>query len=253
MKIDLHVHSRERSYCCKSTEQEQIEAAISYGLDAIVFTDHNTLVPESHLKYLNEKYYPFKIFGGIEITTVPYNEDVLVIGVKDSLLQEKKWTYEQLYQFVSNRGGFIVLCHPYRYFYEVKIDINGYVPDAVEIHSTNIGNCDAAQIKVLAQSLNVKLLGNSDSHLSSHVGIYHNIINGKPNTEEELARVLKKGKIEIVGCRHRIDEFNKEIKKREDLIRELLEQGKNSYDYTTLTGEWPGHFDRVALGKSYEI
>jgi len=47
MKIDLHVHTTERSLCADSSEQEQILTAIERGLDAIVITDHGRLVPPS--------------------------------------------------------------------------------------------------------------------------------------------------------------------------------------------------------------
>lgn len=40
MKIDLHVHSSERSACGQAGEEEQIEAAMAAGLNALVFTDH---------------------------------------------------------------------------------------------------------------------------------------------------------------------------------------------------------------------
>ena len=44
MKIDLHVHARERSACAKEGEESQIRAAIAAGLDGIAFTDHHLLV-----------------------------------------------------------------------------------------------------------------------------------------------------------------------------------------------------------------
>jgi len=70
MKIDLHVHCKELSPCGRSSEEEQIIAAINSGLDAIVFTDHNLLMPKHRLKFFNQKYEPFQIFGGIEVCVV---------------------------------------------------------------------------------------------------------------------------------------------------------------------------------------
>lgn len=253
MKIDLHLHCSERSSCSIATEQQHIKAAIENGLDAIVITDHDKLVPEEHLKELNEKYYPFKIFGGIEIRTEPYGEDVLVIGVKERLLQEKKWTYEELYGFVKERGGFIVLCHPYRYSSEIKLPIEKFIPDGIELHSTNIGRCDNNIIKALAKRLGCKLLGNSDGHNEKHTGIFYNIIDGNPSTEAELAEVLLGQEIVIGRDESRIEVFNKVVRNRENIIKQFLEEGKSSKQYHDATGEWTGCFDRVAMGKSYEI
>jgi histidinol phosphatase-like PHP family hydrolase len=253
MKIDMHVHCIERSRCSIATEEQHIESAIKYGLDAIVFTDHNKLVPEEHLEELNRKYHPFKIFGGIEIRTEPNGDDVLVIGIKDKVLEQQKWTFESLYGFVKDKSGFIALCHPYRYSNTVNIDIATFVPDAIEINSTNIGNCDYELIKTLAHRLGSKLIGNSDGHNYLHTGIFYNIIEGNPQTEEELAKALLEQNISIGREKERIEEFNKKIRSREVLIKEMISEGKTKEDYHKATGEWVGHFERVELGKSYEI
>ena len=49
MKIDLHVHSNERSMCSNANDDQIVRAAIEHGLDAIVFTDHNRLVPPARI------------------------------------------------------------------------------------------------------------------------------------------------------------------------------------------------------------
>ncbi|OPJ62610.1 PHP domain-containing protein [Clostridium oryzae] len=253
MKIDMHVHCSERSNCSISTEQEHIESAIEHGLDAIVITDHNKLVPEEHLKELNKKYYPFRIFGGIEVTTEPHGDDVLVIGVIDSILEEQKWSYEKLYKYVKARGGFIALCHPYRYENTVNIDIATFVPDAIEIHSTNIGRCDGNLIKTLAARLGSKLIGNSDAHSYLHTGLFYNVLSSSPKSEQELANTLLNEEIIIGEDEQRINSFNEKVRKREKLIKQLIAEGKNAEDFNRITGEWVGCFNRVVLGKSYEI
>jgi predicted metal-dependent phosphoesterase TrpH len=253
MKVDLHVHCIERSSCSIATEKQHIESAIKHSLDAIVFTDHNKLVPEEHLKELNKKYHPFKIFGGIEIRTEPNGDDVLVIGLKDKALEEQKWTYEKLYGFVKERGGFIALCHPYRYSNTVNIDIATFVPDAIEINSTNIGKCDSELIKTLAHRLGSKLIGDSDGHNYLHTGIFYNIIDGNPQTEEELAKMLIEQNISIGRDEVRIEELNEKIREREALINQMISEGKTKEDYHKATGKWVGHFERVTLGKSYEV
>ncbi len=79
MKIDLHVHASERSSCAVSGEESQIRAAIAAGLDGIAFTDHHRLVNPQRLEQLRQRYAPFKIYTGIEITA--NKEDWLVFGV----------------------------------------------------------------------------------------------------------------------------------------------------------------------------
>ena len=79
MRIDLHVHSSQRSGCARSTEAEQIAAARRRGLDALAFTDHHRLVPPEHLERLNDLHAPFRIFSGIEIEVA--EEHLVVLGV----------------------------------------------------------------------------------------------------------------------------------------------------------------------------
>ena len=131
MKIDLHVHTLERSPCAVSSEEEQILTAIARGLDALVFTDHARLVPSEHIEALNRRYAPFRIFGGTEIT-VREKEDLLVVGVHDPALETQTWTYPELHAFVRDRGGWLALAHPFRYHPEIVIDVAQYLPDALE-------------------------------------------------------------------------------------------------------------------------
>lgn len=253
MKIDLHNHCSQRSSCSGSDEEELIKSAIGFGLDAVVFSDHNRLMPKERLEELRKKYKPLKIFNGIEIRTEPNGVDILVIGINDTILENKSWTYEELYKFVKERNGFIALCHPYRYSNVIDVDIATFVPDAVELHSSNIGACDEELIRTLAKRLNMKLLGNSDSHSIDKVGIYYNIIHSDPKDEKELAEALIDSPIEIGMDGKRVEEINRRIREREDLIRKLIAEGKDKTYYNKLTGGWIGEFERVELGKSYEI
>lgn len=253
MKIDLHVHAKERSLCSKSWEEEHIESAIRFGLGGLVFTDHNKIVPHAHLMELNMKYKPFKIYSGIEITIKDKGEDVLVIGLNDRLLEEKEWSYEELYSYVKGNGGFIVLAHPYRYKTFVNIDIEHYVPDAIEMHSTNIGKDDEEKIRNLAKKLNTKLVNNSDGHDAEHVGIYCNEFNDMPEDDKALVQLLKEGKYQCKCSQNRIQQFNEKVCKKEKIIKKLIKEGKDKKFYHTFTGNWEGEFDRVAMGKSYKI
>ena len=107
VKIDLHVHTKERSFCGRSTEEEQIRAAIDAGLDAIAFSDHDRLAPHARLQELNEKYAPFRIFGGIEISV--NREHILVLGVHEYTLETHRWSYPELHGFIQKHEGYITV------------------------------------------------------------------------------------------------------------------------------------------------
>ncbi len=192
MKIDLHVHSSERSPCARSREEEQIQAAIACGLDAMVFTDHGRLVPQTHLEALNQKYAPFRIFGGIEIT-VEEKEDVLVLGVHDPALESLQWTYPTLHTFVRERGGWIALAHPFRYHSDIVIDIAQYPPDALEGCSTNVAVLNQPRIREAAQQLGIPVVCNSDAHVTHSFGVGYNLLHEEPEDEAHLVRILRAG------------------------------------------------------------
>ncbi|MBI9014731.1 MAG: PHP domain-containing protein [Clostridiales bacterium] len=195
MKIDLHLHTSERSMCSISSAEEQITTAIQMGLDAIVITDHDCMIDETILASLNRKYAPFKIYGGIEIRINEngYDEDLIVIGLHQDILTQKQWTYPELHQFVISNNGFIGLAHPYRYRDFISVDVENYPPHAIEIFSSNIG-MDKKEMRLqLKEKLNCNLMSNSDSHSINSTGKYYNELNRTPKSEQELIKMLIDG------------------------------------------------------------
>jgi histidinol phosphatase-like PHP family hydrolase len=252
MKIDLHVHAKERSGCAVSGEEEMIQAAIAYGLDGLVFTDHQRLVAPGRLAELNCTYAPFRIFGGIEIT-VAEGEDVVVLGVHDPALEAQPWTYPALFRFVRDQDGLLVLAHPFRYHDAIQIEVEQYPPDALEIHSVNTGVCDESPIRALAERLDLRLLCNSDAHDARHVGIYYNELARAPRDDQELIEILRVGDYVCRRIEERIAAFNREVGERERLIHRMIAEGHDREYYRRTTGKWEGQFDRVAMGRSYRI
>jgi hypothetical protein len=204
------------------------------------------------LEELNRKYAPFCVFGGIEIA-VTEGEDMLVLGIRDSVLETRKWSYAELFAFVRERGGFVILAHPFRYHDEITIDIETYPPDAIELHSRNTGACDAPQILAILEHLKLPPLYNSDAHHADHIGIYYNRLVRVPRDEREPIEILRAGDYTCHGMEERVNEYNGEIEERENLIRRMIARGQDRDDYRRATGHWPGHYDRVAAGKSYRI
>jgi len=199
MKIDLHVHSKERSACGRASEEEQIRAAMAAGLDAIVFTDHHRLVPLERLKELNDRYVPFRVFGGIEINT--NGEDVLVLGLHDAALESSKWAYSDLHAFVREHGGFIILAHPFRYHPQVTIEVDRFIPDALEVRSINTPVAAEDHIREIASRLEIPVLCNSDAHSTDSLGTYYNALERTPSDEQEILALLRSGRF---TCEHRL-------------------------------------------------
>jgi predicted metal-dependent phosphoesterase TrpH len=191
MKIDLHVHSLERSPCGKASAIAQINAAIEVGLDAIVFTDHRRLFPAEILAQLNDTYAPFCILGGIEITIE--GEDLLVLGIQDPALEASLWTYPDLHAYVRERDGFLALAHPFRYCPEIQLPLKQFPPDALEVYSCNTPLAAAGRIIELAQLWDLPPLCNSDAHAVQSLGKHYNLLDQRPRDEKELIQMLTAG------------------------------------------------------------
>lgn len=197
MKIDLHVHARERSSCAKAGEEEMIRAALDRGLDGLAFTDHGRLMPPQRVAELNSVYAPFRVFAGIEIRVS--GEDVLIFGIDDRALELRQWTYPDLHAFALQRGGFLTLAHPFRFRDAINIDVQARQPGAIEMRSMNIQVGKETRIRELAERLGVHLLCNSDAHRTADVGRFHNILPRVPQNDRELVSILKAGDYRCVA------------------------------------------------------
>lgn len=251
MKIDLHVHCSEYSPCAVSTMHEQIQAAIGAGLDALVFTNHHRLISMDELIEVNHMYYPFRIFNGIEITI--NKEDLLVYGIQDPVLEQVTWTYPDLYQFVRENHGFIALAHPYRYGNRLNLDIETYTPDAMEVHSSNIGKDDEQRIRNLAMQTGCRLITNSDAHQCSELGLFYNDVSIKQGSIHDITLTIKAGNFQHFANQTAIEKYNRKVQAREQQIREMMEESISVYEYERITGLWGGYYMRVKRGKSYQI
>ncbi|MCX7003500.1 MAG: hypothetical protein NTV22_09540 [bacterium] len=195
MNIDLHVHTQERSACGQAPAADQVRAAMAAGLDAIVFTDHHRLAPAERLASLNATHAPFCIFGGIELSLD--DEDFIVLGVPDVRLEARAWSYPALHAVVRAAGGFLALAHPFRYHPDIRVDLEQYRPDAIEVYSHNTPPAAAARIFAVAAQLGIHPLSNSDAHTTAALGTYYNVLARRPANERELIAMLKAGQFSI--------------------------------------------------------
>lgn len=191
MKVDLHVHCKERSGCGKSWAEEQIVAARDAGLDTIAFTDHNRYMPEADFLEYNSKYAPFRILNGIEVDAE--DEHILVIGVYDPILEKRILSYPELHQFVERRGGFTALAHPFRYRDTINVDLKHFPTNAIEVASVNTPKSEKHKILKVAEEFGIFPMCNSDSHIRTTIGQHYNITKHFPNDETELVHSLKSG------------------------------------------------------------
>ncbi|MBE3652527.1 phosphatase [Vibrio navarrensis] len=80
MRIDLHSHTTASDG--RLTPAQLIDRAISFELDVLAVTDHDTVeaLEEIH-RYVAQNQLPLSIINGIEISTVWQNKDIHIVGL----------------------------------------------------------------------------------------------------------------------------------------------------------------------------
>jgi predicted metal-dependent phosphoesterase TrpH len=197
MKVDLHVHTRERSGCTNASEEEQVVAAMERGLDMIAVTDHHRFIPATRVDELNIRFAPFMVLPAIELTTDV--GDILVYGVTDESIQEGSRNYAELHARVRRCNGYMVAAHPFRYEPEIPQGLSDLPPDAFELYSIHTPREAEARIRDLAGRLGCALLSNSDAHNTQPLGRFYNLLERRVSTASELITELRARRFQLVA------------------------------------------------------
>ncbi len=109
MLVDLHSHTWPRSHDSVLSPDDLVIRAKKAGLDAIVFTEHDTLWDFKSVNALCEKH-NFLVIAGVEISTdeghmLTFGIDKYVFGMHRS---------DELARHVQKAEGAMVAAHPYR-------------------------------------------------------------------------------------------------------------------------------------------
>lgn len=109
MLIDLHCHTWPRSHDSVLNPDDLIVRAKAAGLDAIVFSEHDTVWEYAAVEELRAKH-NFLVLAGVEISTddghiLAFGLDKYVFGMHRA---------KELASYVEKNDGAMVAAHPYR-------------------------------------------------------------------------------------------------------------------------------------------
>lgn len=211
MLIDLHAHTWPRSHDSVLNPDDLITRAKTAGLDAIVFTEHDTVWDFKSVEELRVKH-DFLVLAGVEISTddghiLAFGIDKYVFGMHRS---------RELASYVERAGGTLVAAHPYRrqmpWFSRSEEENQAALEKAsrnpayqycVGLEEQNGRGSEKENdfSRRLCEMMNLPGTGGTDSHAISDVGKCATYFEAEIHDERELITALKSQKYHAVDLR----------------------------------------------------
>jgi len=242
--IDIHVHTSTFSPCGRSTPDEMVISAREYGLEALVFTEHNILWPADRLAELQARHPGVRLFRGVEVT-IDSGDHLLVYGVHDEDVLREGTDGAALAARVRRMGGAVVLAHPYRYGPSVPSFLSDHPVDGIEILSNNMLNYAHVQARALCARLGAHPVAASDAHHVDTVGLYALRLDEAVQSERALAVALRGGAYRLHVDRARVAALNSGLSQIIADVERLIALGRSDDEihreldglgYTTIRG-----------------
>jgi len=211
MLIDLHAHTWPRSHDSVLNPDDLIVRAKTAGLDAICFTEHDTVWDMASVEELRAKH-NFLVLAGVEISTddghiLAFGIDKYVFGMHRS---------RELASYADKVGGVLVAAHPYRrqmpWFsrnpeeYEAALEKAArnpayqYVAGLEELNGRG-SDKENDFSRQLCERMSLPGTGGTDSHAISDVGKCATRFDNPVRDERELIQEIKAGRFHAIDLR----------------------------------------------------
>ncbi len=211
MLIDLHSHTWPRSHDSVLSPDDLIVRAQTAGLDAIVFTEHDTVWDHKSIEELRAKH-NFLVLAGVEISTD--DGHMLVFGIDKYVFGMHR--VRELASYVEKADGTMVAAHPYRrqmpWFsrsdeeYAAALDKASRNPAyqyvaALEALNGRGSDKENEFSRRLCEMMKLGATAGTDSHAISDIGKCATYFEKDIHDETELVAELKAGRYHAVDLR----------------------------------------------------
>ncbi len=211
MLIDLHSHTWPRSHDSVLSPDDLVVRAKAAGLDAIVFTEHDTVWDYKSIEELRAKH-DFLVLAGVEISTD--DGHMLAFGIDKYVFGMHR--VRELASYVEKAEGAMVAAHPYRrqmpWFsrndeeYTAALDKASrnpayqYVAALEELNGRG-SDKENEFARRLCEMMKLGGTAGTDSHAISDVGKCATYFENAIHDERELVVELKAGRYHAVDLR----------------------------------------------------
>lgn len=186
MKIDFHVHSR-HSFDSFMKIEKIIKIAKKRGLGAVAIVDHNTLM---------EKLNPsenFLVIPGSEIASD--KGDIIGLFLSEHVKSRRA---PEVIDEIRNQGGVSIIAHPYKRRSKIDEELLSKV-DGIEGFNARSPALVNRLAREIASKYGLSMIAGSDAHFYFEIGRGLCVINNSVSSQEDLRKLVLRGKMKIVG------------------------------------------------------
>jgi len=186
IRIDLHVHT---IFSGDATISPKFIVNQLYShpfIKGVAITDHDTLEGYNRVRKLAATYEDILIIPGIEVSTQWGHINIL--GVEE----KPRWglTVEKIVDFARERGGVIVIPHPYRES-DISEKMKNIHVDAIEVFNPH-ATCEQNKMaEKLARAKNLPGVAGSDAHDPDEMWAAYTEVKAEPSVEAVLNAIRK--------------------------------------------------------------
>lgn len=216
-KYEIHAHTQNTSWCGDIDAKDLVEKYKEAGYSGIVITDHYSPMTFHISEFFNKrkaidhflegyrkakKYETddFTVLLGMELRFYATVNDYLVYGVSEEMLYELPFLLKTYIKRASNmlreRGCLFLQAHPFR---KMITRANPKYLDGVEVFNGKADKEANDNSLKWAEEINTPVMtSGSDCHRESGVGLGGIITTEPIKSNEDLLRILKSGKYELI-------------------------------------------------------
>ena len=208
--IDLHIHTMVGSMDSDISPKSLAESAKAAGLTGVGLTEHMTPWPDDEVERFRRE------SGLFAFTTREWSTEmghIVIFGLDREVRGITR--ARDLHRACQDNGGYMIVCHPFRYFPGPSNRLFGSRRDGHEMSSEALAEhpvfhlVDAIEVlnggciereNVLAQEVAGVLakpgVAGSDAHMPMEVGRYATVFEKELESEEEMLAELRAGRFQ---------------------------------------------------------
>lgn len=206
--IDMHMHTVLGAYDSSLKPDDLAEEAVKVGLTGVNISEHDRLWDRYTLEKFRTDKAPLFVNNAMEVTTDMGH--IICVGLNEYVPGIR--FLKQLREIVDERGGYLIVAHPFRHFFEpsyftrqgkkphemvpevlAKLEVFEHVHAIEGLNGFNSPRENIMALRV-AKLLGKPISGGSDCHSTQGIGYYCTMFEKDVETPEEMLTELHAGR-----------------------------------------------------------